>query len=274
MLDEHAARRALCAAGATSPTCQSTDSMTPAPATLAEHSAAKTAAARGEPNSRQPDDKNAAQGAAQAGEHGAKSRAEGRSGAPSKTRQRRGEHRRRKIFRALHDCIIARGYSNTTLGDIASQAGMSPSHLLYYFPGKERILEDYFADVAEWFLQRIEDIAGQPREDQVELWARLWFGHSEAAHEDIGFMLECFGAAVHDGAMRQTKARFDTACKGHLEALFCAERLRAPMSTREAAEISYALLIGLRSSVYFDAAMSAAIASRCFGDAIAQLRGD
>ena len=90
---------------------------------------------------------------------------------------------------------------------------MSPSHLLYYFPGKERILEDYFADVAEWFLQRIEEIARQPREDQVELWARLWFGHSEAAHEDIGFMLECFGAAVHDGAMRQTKARFDTACK-------------------------------------------------------------
>ena len=128
--------------------------MTPASATLAEHSAAK-AAARGEPNSRQPDDK----GAGQAGEHGAKSRAEGRSGAPSTTRQRRGEHRRRKIFRALHDCIIARGYSNTTLGDIASQAGMSPSHLLYYFPGKERILEDYFADVAEWFLQRIEDIA-------------------------------------------------------------------------------------------------------------------
>lgn len=274
MLGEHAARCALSAAGATSPTCQSTDSMTPAPATLAEHSAAKDAAARGEPNSRQADDKSAAQGAGQAGEHGAKSRAEGRSGAPSTTRQRRGEHRRRKIFRALHDCIIARGYSNTTLGDIASQAGMSPSHLLYYFPGKERILEDYFANVAEWFLQRIEDIARQPREDQVELWARLWFGHSEAAHEDIGFMLECFGAAVHDGAMRQTKARFDTACKAHLEALFCAERLRAPMNTREAAEISYALLIGLRSSVYFDAAMSAAIASRCFGDAIAQLRGD
>ena len=193
---------------------------------------------------------------------------------PSKTRQRRGEHRRRKIFRALHDCIIARGYSNTTLGDIASKAGMSPSHLLYYFPGKERILEDYFGDVAEWFLQRIEEIARQPQGEQVELWARLWFGHSEAAHEDIGFMLECFGAAVHDGEMRQTKARFDTACKGHLETLFCAEGLRAPMSAREAAEISYALLIGLRSSMYFDKRMSATIASRCFGDAIAQLRGE
>ena len=256
--------------------------MTPTPATLTEHSAAK-AAARGEPgaaqNSRQPHDKNAAQSAEQAGEHGANSRAEGRSGAPSrtvpsKTRQRRGEHRRRTIFRALHDCIIARGYSNTTLGDIASKAGMSPSHLLYYFPGKERILEDYFADVAEWFLQRIEEIARQPRQEQVELWARLWFGHSEAAHEDIGFMLECFGAAVHDGEMRQTKASFDAACKGHLEALFCAGGPRAPMSTREAAEISYALLIGLRSSVYFDKGMTAAIASRCFGDAIAQLRGD
>lgn len=231
--------------------------MTPASATLPEPRTEKSAAPEGE------------------GE--IKDRAEGRSDAasrtvPSKTRQRRGEHRRRKIFRALHDCIIARGYSNTTLGDIASKAGMSPSHLLYYFQGKERILEDYFADVAEWFLQRIEEIARQPQGEQVELWARLWFGQGEAAHEDIGFMLECFGVAVHDGEMRQTKASFDAACKGHLEALFCAEGLRAPLSAREAAEISYALLIGLRSSVYFNKRMSATIASRCFGDAIAQLR--
>src|SRR3974377_650880 len=57
----------------------------------------------------------------------------------------RGDKRRRGIFQALHDCVIAQGYAKTTLADIARAAGMSPSHLLYYFPGRDAILEQTFA---------------------------------------------------------------------------------------------------------------------------------
>ena len=73
--------------------------------------------------------------------------------APSKARRDpRGHQRRRRIYKALHHCIINKGYVKTTLADIAKAAGMSPSHLLYYFKGKEDILELYFATVSERFL--------------------------------------------------------------------------------------------------------------------------
>ena len=62
-------------------------------------------------------------------------------------RDSRGDERRRRIFKSLHDCIIRKGYVKTSLADIADGAGMSPSHLLYYFNGKEDILEQYFATV-------------------------------------------------------------------------------------------------------------------------------
>jgi len=187
-------------------------------------------------------------------------------------RRNRAADRRRKIFRALHDCIIEKGYSNTTLAHIAQTAGMSPSHLLYYFQGKERILEAYFADVADWFLRRLADIAREPPGEQVERLASLWFGEGETAYADIGFMLECFGEAVHDGVMRETKSNFDQAWKGYLENLFPECSLREPLSAREAAEISYALLIGLRNSVYFDDSMSPGAAAYCFRRGIENLK--
>lgn len=61
---------------------------------------------------------------------------------------RAGGKHRGGIFKALHDCIVEQGYARTSLTDVARAAGMSPSHLLYYFPGKDAILEDYFAHVA------------------------------------------------------------------------------------------------------------------------------
>ena len=196
------------------------------------------------------------------------------SAAPEKRQDRgqRAETRRRRIFRALHDCIIEKGYSNTTLAHIAVKAGMSPSHLLYYFQGKESILEEYFADVAEWFLKRVTEIAEQSPQRQVVLLAKLWFGEGKDAYADIGFMLECFGAAVHDGEMRQTKSSFDRTCKQYLEAMFRDSGQEDPEQSKASAEISYALLIGLRNSVYFDQSMQAGDAARHFVAAVEHLR--
>ena len=48
------------------------------------------------------------------------------------------------ILDALHDCVIKKGYAKTTLADIADTAGMYPSHLLYYYNGKEAVLHHFF----------------------------------------------------------------------------------------------------------------------------------
>ena len=89
----------------------------------------------------------------------------------------RSADRKRIIFRALHDCILKKGYVKTTLADIASESGMSASHLLYYFRGKEAMLEQYFADVSVMFLDNIGRILEEPVDAQLILLADFWFNN-------------------------------------------------------------------------------------------------
>ena len=167
-------------------------------------------------------------------------------------RHSRGDQRRRRIFKSLHDCIINKGYVKTTLADIAEGADMSASHLLYYFKGKEAILEQYFDTVAVRFLERITEFSREEPATQIQLIADFWFKGEAGTKMEIGFMLECFGAAVHDDVLKVTKAEFDLHCKQLLSRIFEAAPSDFIESPKDAAEIAYAMMIGLRSAVYFD----------------------
>lgn len=184
--------------------------------------------------------------------------------AAAKPGNARGDQRRRTIFKALHDCILAKGYTRTTLNDIAADAGMTPSHLLYYFKGKEAILEQYFDEVAVRFLAQFERFEGLELAEHVIALADFWFLSPRSTRKEIGFMLECFGAAVNDDILRVTKADFDRQCKRHLADLFAKAPSLSAASETDAAETCYALMIGLRSAVYFDENIGLEDAHRLF----------
>jgi AcrR family transcriptional regulator len=184
---------------------------------------------------------------------------------------KRGAGRRADILRALHDCVIDQGYSRTTLADIARKAEMSPSHLLYYFRGKDAILDAYFKDVADRILRRIEAFRSEPLERQIDLLSELFFAGKDLTRSEIGFMLECFGAAVHDSQLRNLKSRLDRACKDYIRELFAAAPNRARAADR--AEIAYALLIGLRTATYFDTRVGLPEALRLFRAEMRSLGG-
>jgi AcrR family transcriptional regulator len=191
-------------------------------------------------------------------------RQESAAGAKADRKDSRGDQRRRRIFKSLHDCILARGYVKTSLADIAEGAGMSASHLLYYFKGKEAILEQYFARVSDHFLARIASFSEQPPAQQIQSLADFWFKGEDSARKEIGFMLECFGAAVNDNVLRGTKADFDMQCKAYLAEIFRQTPTMVMGDPRDAAEISYSVMIGLRSAVYFDDNVELADAHRLF----------
>ena len=170
---------------------------------------------------------------------------------PEKGRSR-GDQRRRQIFKSLHDCILAKGYVKTTLADVAEGANMSASHLLYYFKGKEAILEQYFERVSERFLARIDSFRDQPPREQIQSLADFWFKGEASTRQEIGFMLECFGAAVNDPVLQVIKADFDVRCKAYLAEIFRMAPSVIMGDIKDAAEISYSVMIGLRSAVYFD----------------------
>jgi AcrR family transcriptional regulator len=179
-------------------------------------------------------------------------------------KESRGDQRRRLIFKSLHDCIISQGYVKTTLADIAKGADMSASHLLYYFKGKEAILEQYFERVSVMFLEKIDAFSTQEPQEQIESLADFWFKGEAGTVKEIGFMLECFGAAVNDDVLRVTKAEFDERCKAYLGRIFDASPSVFMHSSKDAAELSYSLMIGLRSAVYFDPDIDLADAHRLF----------
>ena len=81
----------------------------------------------------------------------------------------RGGERRERILKAFHDCIIRNGYAKTTLRDVALEAGMTASHLLYYFPGKDAILEHYFDQVAKRIMARLKSFRDEKPERQIDL---------------------------------------------------------------------------------------------------------
>lgn len=185
----------------------------------------------------------------------------------------RGDQRRRKIFRSLHDCILRQGYVKTSLADIAEGAGMSASHLLYYFKGKEAILEQYFETVSVRFLERIESFSSDPPEQQIRQLADFWFRGETSTRQEIGFMLECFGAAVNDAVLQGTKAGFDARCKSHLQAIFAATPAVFLNNTKDAAELAYSMMLGLRSAVYFDDDIDLEDAHRLFQETLLRMSG-
>jgi AcrR family transcriptional regulator len=188
-------------------------------------------------------------------------------------RDSRGDKRRRLIFKSLHDCILSQGYVKTTLADIAKGADMSPSHLLYYFKGKEAILEQYFENVSVKFLEKIDEFSTQEPREQVQSLTDFWFKGEASTVKEIGFMLECFGAAVNDQVLKVTKSGFDERCKKYLAEIFDASPTVFMNDNKDAAEIAYSLMIGLRSAVYFDSDINQDDAHRLFLNSIMTMSG-
>lgn len=185
----------------------------------------------------------------------------------------RSDKRRKRILKAFHHCIIEKGYAKTTLADVAKAADMYPSHLLYYFKGKDAILEHYFQNVAEKILARIEGFRNENPERQIELLTELFFAGNGITKSEIGFMLECFGVAVNDKVLRSYKRELDEHCKAYLAGLFEKTPGSFLAGTGDSAEIAYSILIGLRTAVYFDENISLKEATRLFHAAMLKMTG-
>jgi len=184
----------------------------------------------------------------------------------------RGGKRRARILAAFHDCIIDKGYAKTTLRDVARTADMSASHLLYYFAGKDTMLEHYFENVAQRIVERIDSFTGESPEQQIELLADLFFAGKGITRSEIGFMLECFGVAVHDSQIRSDKTKLDRFCKKYLTQLF-KQSPGGASNAKAYAEISYAMLIGLRTAAYFDQRLGLPRARKLFRNQMLSLAG-
>jgi AcrR family transcriptional regulator len=181
--------------------------------------------------------------------------------------------RRAAIARALDHCIRQHGYAETSLTDIAREAGMTPSHVLYYFPGKSAILEFHFDGLCAALLDDILPLEGKPPLEQIDALTDYWFGGETLDTAACGVYFEIFGVAVHSARIRSTKARWDGAMRRFLTALYAATPRGFGLSADRAAEAAFASLIGLRINRYFDQDRDLATSRELCRDTLRRLAG-
>ena len=185
----------------------------------------------------------------------------------------RNDERRARIVAALRDCMLARGYAATSLSDVARAAGMTPSHLLYYFKGKNAILNAYWQTTAVAILARLHAIEPEPIERRLDLLADAFFSGVVGTQADVGIVLEFFGLAVHDKDLYRTKADFDREIKVWLARLIAQSPRPLGALVGAAAEAVYALLMGLCTAAYFDERLGFPEARAIFLMSLRQIAG-
>ena len=71
------------------------------------------------------------------------------------------EQRRGQLLRAALDVIVARGYADTRIADVAEHAGTSPALVIYYFKTRDQLLTEalrYSEDA--WYAAGTQRLAG------------------------------------------------------------------------------------------------------------------
>ena len=188
-------------------------------------------------------------------------------------RQVTQKSRRQQIVEALCERMLARGFAATTLADVARAAHMTPSHLLYYFKGKEEILNACFEAVTAQIMTGLAALDDTPRAERLVRVADYFFGGKLLGKNDLAITLEFFGLAVHDKTLHATKAQFDGMVKGWLAHTFAAVGAAPGLSAEDAAEAAYAMIVGLSTSAFFDERLGFPRARALLRDSLHNLAG-
>ena len=74
------------------------------------------------------------------------------------TAAQRRENRREEILQAAQDLFLCKGYSNTSLDDIARAVGIKREGLYYYFPNRPQILIEIIKPLGLQLRDRVREI--------------------------------------------------------------------------------------------------------------------
>ena len=189
------------------------------------------------------------------------------------SRQSKATTRRRQILRALRDLIISKGYAATTVSDIAEAAGISVSHLLYYFRDKEAVLEELSGRLSSRFLRVItSDVEGRAAERLMRLVDHM-FSEDDLPDVSHRLTMELIALSMHRARLHENISEFNRALTEHIAELFHQMPRPSGISAEDAAELARAVLTGLANNVLFNSGWNRDRARRIFQLAISDIIG-
>ena len=182
--------------------------------------------------------------------------------------------RRGAIANALYRCIREKGFANTSLKDIADQADMTPSHVSYYFENKASILEYYSAAICRRNTAEFPDLREPDLDRLLDQIATFCMGEGQMSIGLLGVIQELTGLAVHDPNLHSIKAEHTAVWREYLEAFFDRASPIPGLSSRNAAHLAHAMLIGLNTNTLFDRDLDRETARQLFRNTLQALTVD
>src|SRR5260370_38002291 len=127
-------------------------------------------------------------------------------------RRRNGRQGRRSVIvAALRKLMMEKGYAEISLTELAQVAGMSVSHLLYYFASKEAALTELCDNVVEGILGHITSHKDDPPEERIHVLVDHLFLHGIVPREELGIVLELIALSIHKPQIRKKLREYNEA---------------------------------------------------------------
>jgi AcrR family transcriptional regulator len=161
------------------------------------------------------------------------------------SKRKGGNDRRSAILNSLWHLLAKKGYSSTSLTDIAREVGISVSHLLYYFPSKDALLEEMYSVFSTSVLSNIGSTQDLPAEKRCRLFADNMFLESIIPSSDHTIIFEMLAYAAHSPRFRRTQEKHTRATMASLADLFERAPKTIGLSPEEAAAAICAIWFGL-----------------------------
>ena len=102
--------------------------------------------------------------------------------------------RRRTLIAAAETTIARRGLAGVTLRDVANEAGMSSSALLYYYPGLKELLEDVQEQAVERFCTQRAAVVAETADPKLRLKKMIATGIPDGPDDRLCRLLYELGA--------------------------------------------------------------------------------
>jgi AcrR family transcriptional regulator len=180
--------------------------------------------------------------------------------------------RRIVIIRALWRLMLEKGYASTSLTDVAKKAGLSPSHLAYYFPTKDAIVLQLY-DALQDSLLSITAHQNEPPVEQCHLLATYAFLEPVMDVDDRTIALELTGIAVHNRRFQRRNSEYSTKMHAYLKNLFSKTPRAFNLSAGDAALLAGSMWMGLLTNSFFYKGFDRARARALFRQSLLMLAG-
>lgn len=172
------------------------------------------------------------------------------------------DRRRAAIMEALLQAMSEKGFSHTSLTDLARRAGMSPGHLLYYFRDKDAVLTELSKQINDQTLDFMGELADKPPHDQFRDLVGFFFNRRNVPPSFRSVLLQLLGVATHDPELLDRMKRQARRFKTFLKQAYSKSHRPKAMTVDDAATAAAAIWMGLLINSLFDPTLTTPRAGR------------